>query len=232
MPLDRVHARLRSSPVLARFTLFTRTLLAVGFIAPGLTKIVGRAFAPGIDPTTPMGAYFEAFHATGGYYGFVGLAQVLAGVLLLSRRTALLGACLYTPIIVNIFVLVSATRFGIGTPVMTGMMALGCLWLLTWDAHRLVPLLAPEAGVGSRATEPAVWDVFAPRRARPRVLRIARTAYVLGFSGVLAFTLASRGLASHVSFASTLGVVLLGGLLTAAAWLLHGWRVARPDAAS
>lgn len=220
--LDRLHASLRSRPFLQRFTLVTRTLLAVGFVAPGLTKVVGRAFAPGIDPTTPMGAYFEAFHGTAGYYVFVGLAQVVAGTLLLSRRTALLGACLYTAIITNIFVLVTATQFGTGTPIVTGLMTLGALWLLAWDGHRLAPLFGPTAPRGNRPQEPAIWDTLAPRGATGPMRWSTRAAYVVGTAGALAFTLLARGFGSSLLLKYTLSAVLAAGLITLGVWASHG----------
>jgi uncharacterized membrane protein YphA (DoxX/SURF4 family) len=42
--LSRLHARVRANGLLYRFTLFTRILLAVGFIPAGLVKIRGERF--------------------------------------------------------------------------------------------------------------------------------------------------------------------------------------------
>ena len=77
---------------------------AAGFIAPGLTKVLGYRFAnPEVITTdTPIGAFFDVFFAAGAYYQFVGAAQILAAILLLSPRTAALGAVIYFPIILNI----------------------------------------------------------------------------------------------------------------------------------
>ena len=228
--LDRLHARLRSSGPLQRFTLFTRTLLALGFVAPGLTKVLGAEFAPGIDPATPMGAFFEAVYGAGGYYAFVGAAQVLAGALLLSRRTALLGAVLYFPIVLNIAALTVATRFGVGTPVVTVLMTLACGWLLAWDAHRLAGIFvpAPRPGQG-RAVEPAVWDLLAARPSAPLSIgrRALRSAYVFGTAGALALTLAARGLVPFGLGRAALLAVLAAVALTATGWALDRPRSAR-----
>ena len=215
--LDALHARLRASGSLQRLTLLTRTLLAVGFIAPGLTKVLGFAFAPGLDPASAAGAYFEAFQATGFYYGFVGAVQALAGALLLWRRTALAGALLYLPVIANIALLTTAIGFGTGTPIATALMLLACLWLVTWDAHRLVGVVAPAfRPAAGRAVEAEVWDLFAPPRAGPRQRLVLRSGYVLGTAGALAFTLAAREVVPYEALGPSALAVGLGALLTLA----------------
>ena len=73
----------------------------------------------------------------------VGLMQVAAGVLLLIPGTALLGALLYLPIIVNIFVITVAMEFR-GTWVIVGAMLLANLYLLAWDYDRLRNVLFRE----------------------------------------------------------------------------------------
>ncbi len=78
----------------------------------------------------PLGHYFDALHLTGYYYTFIGVGQLMAALLLLIPRTALLGAILYFPIILNICVLAYAVRFrrnshrhadAIGEPVLAGL---------------------------------------------------------------------------------------------------------------
>ena len=76
-----------------------------------MVKIVGERFASGLSEIHPMGAYLEALHHTGYYYTFIGIAQVLAAILLIIPRTVTMGAILYFPIIVNIWVLSLAVRF-------------------------------------------------------------------------------------------------------------------------
>lgn len=212
------HQRIRRSVLLQRFTLLLRTLLAVGFVAPGLTKVFGLAFAPGIEAGTPMGDYFIAFHATGAYYAFVGAAQMAAGALLLSRRTALLGAVLFFPIIANIAILTASTSFGVGTVSITLLMAAGCAWLLLWDLPRLLPIVSPGLRtIHTPEREPAVWDALLPAGARDTLRLIGRASYVFGTVGALAFTLAARGLVGagllQLGFlAVALGIVAIGGV--------------------
>ena len=83
----------------------------------------------------PLGHYFDALHLTGYYYTFIGVGQLMAALLLLIPRTALLGAILYFPIILNICVLAYALRFE-GTRITT-LMLLANLFLLVWDYDRL-----------------------------------------------------------------------------------------------
>jgi hypothetical protein len=62
--------------------------------------------------------------------------QLLVGVLLLIPRTAFLGAILYLPIIINIFIIVVSMNFK-GTPIIAGLILLANLYLLFWDYKKL-----------------------------------------------------------------------------------------------
>ena len=120
------------------FTVFCRVVLALGFIPSGIVKIMGERFT-GLPPNHPLGHYFDALHLTGYYYTFIGIVQITASVLLLIPRTALLGALVYFPIILNICILAYAVRFE-GTRVIT-FMILANLYLLCWDYDRLKYIL-------------------------------------------------------------------------------------------
>lgn len=102
----------------------------------GMVKITGERFAGGLSDIHPMGAYLEALHHTGYYYTCIGIAQVIAAVLLLIPRTVTLGALLYFPIIVNIWLLSYAVRFE-GSMVTSPLMVLANLYLLTWNYDKL-----------------------------------------------------------------------------------------------
>lgn len=116
------------------FAVFCRITLALGFIPSGLVKLAGDRFTA-LPHNHPLGYYFDALHQTGFYYTSIGIGQLLAALLLLIPRTALLGALLYFPIILNICILTYATRFE-GTRITT-FMVLGNLFLLIWHADRL-----------------------------------------------------------------------------------------------
>ena len=121
------------------FTVFCRVVLALAFIISGIVKIKGERFAAGLSSNNPLGHYFDALYLTGYYYTFIGFAQVIIALLLLIPRTALLGALMYFPIILNIFVLTYAVRFE-GTRGATFML-LANLYLLCWDYNRIKYIL-------------------------------------------------------------------------------------------
>lgn len=143
--IDQLHP-LRSARF---FTVATRALLAIAFLPSGFVKLQGERFTKlGID--TPVGFFFEAFYRTGFYWNFLGAAQLLAAILLLIPRTRVLGAVVYFPIILNIFLITLSMHFQ-GTPIVTGLMLLGSIWLLLWDLRTIRCLFASP--VQSR-TEP------------------------------------------------------------------------------
>jgi len=125
----------------------------MGFLVAGMVKILGERFASGLTVTHPMGAYLEALHHTGYYYTFIGIAQVVAAILLLIPRTVTLGALLYFPIIINIWILSFAVRFD-GSYISAPLMVLANLYLLVWNYDKLKYILPfktiPEFGILKR----------------------------------------------------------------------------------
>lgn len=136
--LERTYEELRRNKWLRWFAVFCRVSLALGFIPAGIVKVTGERFT-GLPSNNPLGHYFDALFLTRFYYTFIGVAQLVTAFLLLIPRTALLGAILYFPIILNIFVLVHATRFN-GTRIVT-LMLLANVFLLAWDYERLKAVL-------------------------------------------------------------------------------------------
>lgn len=121
------------------FTVLTRILLALGFLPSGLTKVLGNRFTIlGVD--NPVGFFFEAMYRTSFYWRFLGLCQLAAAALLLIPKTATIGALVYFPLILNIFVITVSLRFT-GTPVIAGLMLLANLYLLCWDYDKLKHLI-------------------------------------------------------------------------------------------
>lgn len=146
-PIDRLHARVVRVPALQLFTAMTRVLLAVGFIPPGLKKVLSERFTV-MPVSNPIGFFFEAFYQAQLWYQTVGWAQLIAALLLLVPATAPLGAVLYLPIIVNIMLVTIAVGFQ-GTPVITVLMTLAALYLVCWDYDRWRALL-PGARTAAR----------------------------------------------------------------------------------
>lgn len=146
-PLDRPFLWTRSHPFFYRFALFTRVLLAAGFIPTGMVKLLGHRFTQ-ISPEVPIGAFFEAMYQTGLYWRFLGATQVLAGLLLLWPRFAHLGAAIFLGVILNIFVVTVSLAFR-GTPIITGLMLLAVTYLCVWDFHRFRPMLTETPLLGA-----------------------------------------------------------------------------------
>jgi uncharacterized membrane protein YphA (DoxX/SURF4 family) len=133
--LDHFHFQVRRNKWLGYFTVFVRIILAYAFLFAGFVKINGERFTS-LSDHHPMGHYLEALFHTGYYYPFIGIMQMLAAVLLLIPRTALLGAVIYFPLILNICILSLAVRFD-GSMLTSPLMVLANLYLLGWDYHRL-----------------------------------------------------------------------------------------------
>lgn len=137
--LGEIYFEAKADPWLKGFALFCRIAMAVSFLPAGMVKIMGERFAEGLPSNNPLGHYFDALYLTGYYYTFIGITQVIIALLLLIPRTALLGALMYFPVIINIGVLTYALRFD-GTRLVT-MLALACLYVLCWDYDRIRPVL-------------------------------------------------------------------------------------------
>lgn len=148
--LDRIFLWLRAKPFFYRFTLFTRVLLAAAFIPTGLVKLQGRRFTL-IPPSDPIGAFFEALYQTGDYWRFLGASQILAGLLLLWPPTEHLGAAVFLPIALNIWVITLALGFR-GTPIVAALLVLATLYLCFWDYHRFRSLLTTSSSALPAAT--------------------------------------------------------------------------------
>lgn len=137
--MGKIYYEAKADEWFKKFAVFCRIALAASFIPTGIVKIMGERFAEGLPSNNPLGHYFDALHQTGYYYTFIGIVQIVIAMLLLIPRTALLGALMYFPIIVNICVLTYATRFE-GTRLVT-MMVLASLFLLIWDFDRIKHIL-------------------------------------------------------------------------------------------
>ena len=152
--LDQLHSSITGRRYFQLFTVFTRCILALGFIPPSIPKIMHRPFTV-LPETNPVGAYFNALYNTGFYYEFIGWSQIAAALLLLFPRTAHIGAAMFLPIIVNIAVLTCSVGFA-GTWLLTIFMSLAALWLNAWEYDRYKPMIFRDRA--SRATPlPLQW---------------------------------------------------------------------------
>ncbi len=132
---------LKQSLLLQLAVIYTRYLIGGAFVFASLIKIKGHRFTQIPDEGGhSVGHFFEMLYQSGLYWQFLGWAQLLAGLLLLTQRFATLGAVLFLGIIANIFVITLSYDFGY-TPVVTGLLLLATLLLLLWDWNRLRVLL-------------------------------------------------------------------------------------------
>lgn len=146
--LDELSHRIIRNRFLQLFTVFTRVLLAVGFIPPSITKILNIPFTV-LPDSHPVGHYFNALYQTGFYYQFIGWGQLIAALFLLIPRTAHLGALIFLPIILNISVLTASVNFA-GTKYITGLMLLACMYLVCWEYPRLKSIFFHESEIEPR----------------------------------------------------------------------------------
>jgi uncharacterized membrane protein YphA (DoxX/SURF4 family) len=137
--LDSLHARVKQNRLLQYFAAFNRVILAIAFIPAGMTKLLGNRFTQ-LPLDNPVGFFFEAFYRAHGWYRFVGLAQVLAAILLLIPRTSTLGAAIFLPIVLNIAIVTISIGFE-GTWVITSLMFLANLYLICWDYDKFKKIL-------------------------------------------------------------------------------------------
>lgn len=211
--LDRWHAQVTAFSVAGRFTLTCRLLLAAAFIPTGLVKLLGQRFTVlGLD--TPTGFFFEAMYRAGLYWRFLGLSQLVAGLLLLVPRTAFAGALLFLPIVVNIAIITTAIEFE-GTPVVTWAMCLATLWLLAWDWPRWRPVLVAPAA----------------RPLLPDSAAVERVAWGIGATALFALLFSTRFPAPRLTVPVTLtaGALAAGTILVS---MLRRPRAGRADASA
>jgi uncharacterized membrane protein YphA (DoxX/SURF4 family) len=149
---EELYYEAKSDKWFRNFAIFCRLFLAASFIPTGYVKIMGQRFAEGLPHNNPLGHYFDALLLTGYYYTFIGISQIIIGLLLLIPRTSLLGALMCIPMTINITVLTYATRFD-GTRAVT-MTLLANIYLLFWNYDRLKQLLpikvAPAVPITTR----------------------------------------------------------------------------------
>lgn len=176
--LDRLHAQTIRHHWLQLFTAITRGLLAAGFIPSGLTKILGHRFTI-MPPETPIGYFFDALYQSGFYYRFIGFAQVFVAILILIPRFTTIGAIVYFPVILNIFVITVSLGFR-GTPFITALMLLGSIYLLYWDYDKLKQLMTDD---DPKVAQQGLRDVYVKAQSKRGVFSIA-VATCMGVVGL------------------------------------------------
>lgn len=138
------------------FIIYTRYLLGGSFVFASLIKLKGHRFTSESGADEPIYSafhFFETMYQSGIYWQFIGMGQLVAGILLLTQRYSRLGALIYLPIITNIFVITISYDFNY-TPVITGMMLFANILLIAWDWDTLRILVnLPAIPYDGKSTE-------------------------------------------------------------------------------
>lgn len=111
-----------------------RFLIGFAFVPAALKKILDQPFT---DPANhgPFHDFLHALRATGWFYTFVGVMQIVASVLLFTQRFATVGALVALPIISTITMFCWSTGV-VPTAVVATLMWLGTVGLVVWDLDK------------------------------------------------------------------------------------------------
>jgi uncharacterized membrane protein YphA (DoxX/SURF4 family) len=144
--IDRIVAAAHRRRWMHGVVIVLRYLLGFAFLPAGLKKMLGEPFT---DPanTGRFHEFLHAFHATGGFYRFVGVVQLCAAVLLMTQRFALAGALVLLPVITAITAFCWSTAV-YPTAVVATLMWLGAVALVVWDLDRWRGVVRAERTVG------------------------------------------------------------------------------------
>lgn len=215
--LQKIQFWIRSKPLLYRFTLGTRILLAIGFIPTGMVKLLGYRFTT-LSTQTEVGAFFEVLYQSGLYWQFLGFIQILAGLLVLIPAASALGALLFLGIMMNIFMITLSYDFAF-TPIITSQMLLASVWLIMWDYDRFRSLLFNHDSIKEKSQS---------FRNLPKLSlsnNYERLIYVMGtISGLLFFSIL-RGLALPTELSYALLFVCFICFITAIVFGLRNTRI-------
>ncbi|GAB2528810.1 hypothetical protein [Spirosoma aerophilum] len=129
------------------FTIYLRYLIGGAFVFASIVKIQGKRFTTDSGANAPINDswhFFETLYQSGIYWKFLGWGQLIAGLLLMTQLLSTLGAMMFLPIILNIFVITISYSFG-GTPLITFLMLLANIYLLLWDWGRIKVAVLPNS---------------------------------------------------------------------------------------
>jgi len=134
-----------------------RFLIGFAFVPAALKKVLDQPFT---DPANHgrFHDFLHAFHATGWFYGFVGVMQLIAATLLCTQRFATLGALLALPILTAITAFCWSTAV-YPTAMIATLMWLGTLGLVIWDVDKWRAVLARDGALPALTGEPLPIDL-------------------------------------------------------------------------
>jgi len=146
------------------FIIYMRYSIGFAFIFASLVKIQGFRFTTESGAENPINTawhFFETMYQSGLYWRFIGIAQFIAGFLLITQRYGKLGALINLPIIANILVITLSYDFNY-TPVITALMFLANILLIIWDWNTFKILLNMKGNPINydRLENDPIWEFF------------------------------------------------------------------------
>jgi uncharacterized membrane protein YphA (DoxX/SURF4 family) len=162
---------------------YVRFALGTAMLLYGASKVIQSQFpAPSIDillepfgQESPMGLLWNFMGASTAYNAFTGFAEMLGGVLLISRRTTLLGALVCIGVTSNVFLL--NMSYDVPVKLYSGHLLAMAIFLAFPDLRRLADLFL--------LNRPVPPGEIRPLFRRPRLHRgtlVLRTTLVLAFA--------------------------------------------------
>ncbi|CAL2063176.1 hypothetical protein [Tenacibaculum sp. 190524A05c] len=146
------------------FIIYLRYIIGFAFVFASIVKIQGLRFTTDSGAENPINTawhFFETMYQSGLYWKFLGLSQLIAGLILMTQKYAKLGALLFLPIIANVFVITISYDFR-GTPVITGLMLFANFILIAWDWNTLKILVNKKPSFQSelRLENDSLWTIL------------------------------------------------------------------------
>lgn len=153
--------KLKQIKSLQLFTIYLRYLIGGTFVFASIIKIEGGRFTGESGENVPIDEawhFFETLYRSGLYWKFLGLSQLVAGALLMTQKFSKLGALVFLPISINIFVITLSYDFNY-TPVITAGLVLANIYLLLWDWNTFKVLfgLNPGQESNNRLEHHPIW---------------------------------------------------------------------------
>jgi uncharacterized membrane protein YphA (DoxX/SURF4 family) len=144
--MEELISKLKRNKILQIFTISIRYVLGTSFIWASILKIQGVRFTPQSaenEPINSLNHLFESMYQSGFYWHFIGWGQLVTGFLLMSQRFSTLGAVVFFPIMLNIFIITVSFDW-VGVLPITLIMLLINIYLLLWDWNKLKFITLPK----------------------------------------------------------------------------------------
>lgn len=174
------------------FIILLKYLLGAAFVFASIVKLQGYRFTAFNGSNYPIHSsfhFFETLYQSGLYWKFLGFSQFVSGALLLTQRWSKLGALIYFPVMLNIFIITISYDFK-GTPLITGSMLAAATSLLVWHWPTYRILINQNAVIPDYPT-----------------LETQSTWVIAGFM-ILMFTVATRIMGNYI-FSWTIGLFFI-----------------------